>query len=328
MVERSNKNTDSINVLETTQYVVKHAKNVLLHKEGVESILPKIKAQMEAGLDNPEDGFGAQGNFDNDAQLIFFEDVVNFCFWAEKDKPKWQIEFPKGETIKSGAYGMVGCFKRALTEGIPILDANYMANMTSDQARNLFRSNNGTEIPLLDRRLENLREAGKILLAKYSGKFSNVIEQAEFDAVKLVKLLYHDFPSFVDISKYDGREIYFLKRAQICTNDIGYLRNSPKPLTGLEKLTAFADYKLPQLLREAGIIEYSKELAEKVDNMVLIEAGSADEVEIRAATIWGVELIRQKIKKYTPAQIDNALWLISQDQTGTRPYHRTYTIFY
>ncbi|OGH10001.1 MAG: hypothetical protein A2152_04195 [Candidatus Levybacteria bacterium RBG_16_35_6] len=322
------KSNDNLGVLETTKYVVRHAKSVSLHKRKIGKIIPKVRKRLEAGLEDPVMGFGAQGNFENDAQLIFLEDVVNFCFWAEKNKPKWEIEFPKGTIIKGGAYAMVGSFKRALVEQVPILDANFLANLTPEQSGSLFRSCNGIDMPLLDKRLENLREAGKVLNEKFSGKFSNAIKLAEYDAVKLVQLIYQNFFSFADIAKFEGRNIYFLKRAQICVNDISYLTNSPHKITGLENLTAFADYKLPQMLREAEIIEYTPELSEKVDNMVLIKAGSSEEVEIRAATVWGVELIHQKMKRYTPAQIDNALWLISQDQSNVRPYHRTYTIYY
>jgi hypothetical protein len=82
------------------------------------------------------------------------------------------------------------------------------------------------------------------------------------------------------------------------------------------------------MLREFGVIEYSKNLAERIDNLILIPSGSIEEIEIRAATIWGIELIRQKLGKYSAREIDNALWFLSQDQIGRKPFHRTYTIYY
>src|SRR5581483_11189983 len=108
-------------------------------------------------------------------------------------------------------------------------------------------------------------------------------------------------------SLIDGQEIYFLKRAQICANDLSYLTQMPggKRLTNLDKLTAFADYKIPQILREAGVIIYSEDLAELIDNYHEIPAGSKYETEIRAATVWGVELVKQRLNKYTAAQVDN-----------------------
>jgi hypothetical protein len=101
----------------------------------------------------------------------------------------------------------------------------------------------------------------------------------------------------------------------------------------MEELTAFADYKLPQVLRHVGALEYSPGLAERVDRMVYLKAGSEDEVEIRANTIWAVELICREMKRLgkdvTASEIDWLLWNLGQDdQFRAKPYHRTLTIFY
>lgn len=156
------------------------------------------------------------------------------------------------------------------------------------------------------------------------------MEEAHFDAVETAQLLVREFSSFRDVAQLDGNDVFFLKRAQICPNDLSYLGRAGigRRITNLANLTAFADYKIPQMLRKAGVITYSQDLAERIDNYILIPAGSREEIEIRAAGIWGVELIRQKLQSYTSGEIDNALWLISQDQAGAKPYHRTETIYY
>ncbi len=119
-------------------------------------------------------------------------------------------------------------------------------------------------------------------------------------------------------------------------------------LRNLDKLTAFADYKIPQILRSLGVIKYTKQLANKIDSYELIQKGSEDENEIRAATIWAVELIRNEVekksersetlireglqKKYdfiTASHIDSMLWKMSQTKAkGEKPYHRTLTTAY
>jgi hypothetical protein len=101
----------------------------------------------------------------------------------------------------------------------------------------------------------------------------------------------------------------------------------------MDKLTAFADYKLPQVLRHLGILRYSPELADKIEQRILIEAGSREEVEIRANTIWAVELMRQELEKMGKGlrafEIDWILWNLGQDEAfKEKPYHRTVTIFY
>lgn len=104
-------------------------------------------------------------------------------------------------------------------------------------------------------------------------------------------------------------------------------------LQNLEKLTAFADYKIPQILRRLGILEYSQELSAKIDNFELIEPGSKEEIEIRANTIWAIELLKQELKKkyefVTSSHVDSMLWLMSQTKTSDEnPYHRTLTTAY
>ena len=101
----------------------------------------------------------------------------------------------------------------------------------------------------------------------------------------------------------------------------------------MDKLTAFADYKLPQVLRHLGILHYSKPLAQKVDQLVYLKVGSPEEIEIRANTIWAVELIRKQLegkgKGLRPFEIDWILWNMGQQEDfKVKPYHRTLTIFY
>ncbi len=44
----------------------------------------------------------------------------------------------------------------------------------------------------------------------------------------------------------------------------------------------FADYRVPQILRELSILNYSDQLAELIDSEIELEYSSEYEVEIRA----------------------------------------------
>lgn len=324
------KREDPLNALNSTKPIVEDLNFLSIDESKIDLISQKVAERLKAGLETLEEAFGTTANYSDDVQLIFIEDVVNFCFWAEKDKPKWNIEWPTGQITDGGWYSLKKCFERALADKIPILNADYLNNLTLAEAQKFFKGVNGIEIPLLSKRLENLIEAGTILKEKYNGHFINALEESNYDAIKLVKAIYGNFSSFRDIVNSNDKDIYFLKRAQICANDLSYLSKGGRGRTikNLDLLTAFSDYKLPQVFRTFGAFEYSKELSEMIDNYVLIPANSRQEIEIRSATIWGVELIRQRLKKYNSCEIDNAIWLISQDQRALKPYHRTYTIFY
>lgn len=103
-------------------------------------------------------------------------------------------------------------------------------------------------------------------------------------------------------------------------------------LTDLDQLTIYADYKLPQVLRHYNVLEYHGGLAERVDAGSELAAGSVEEIEIRACTIWACELLRRALLQYgcsmTNVDIDQRLWLLGQNGAAMRPYHRTRTIYY
>ncbi|MFA6136127.1 MAG: queuosine salvage family protein [Candidatus Paceibacterota bacterium] len=319
---------DPLNVLKSTKAVLEKAQFVSINQDNIQTIANQLLEDCEEKLNSMKKDFHLAGNLEDNLQLVFIEDVVNFCFWADKDKFKWQTEWPSGNIIFGGWYSLKSCFERALHNKVPILDANYLSSISSEDAKNFFKGVDDTQIPLLENRTDNLREAGKILLSEFNGKFVNVLEASEFDAIKLVQLIIKYFPSFRDISVIEGNEVFFLKRAQICACDVSYLLKKDK-LSNFPLLTAFADYKLPQILRMFDIIEYSDDLAKKIDNMEEIPHDSREEIEIRSATIWAVELIRQKIGKMPTSNIDNLLWLMSQKiQDKAKPYHRTRTIYY
>ena len=66
----------------------------------------------------------------------------------------------------------------------------------------------------------------------------------------------------------------------------------------------------------------------------LIPPGDPREVEIRAATVWGCELLRQGLERLRGGsplrafEVDWLLWSDAQGRTISRPYHRTRTIYY
>jgi hypothetical protein len=176
---------------------------------------------------------------------------------------------------------------------------------------------------------------GRVLLERFDGQFSHVIEEAAGSAVKLAMLLVEHFPSFRDVASFRKQEVRFFKRAQICVADLRAAFGGRQwgALSDMDQLTIFADYKLPQLLRHFGVLEYHPALAERIDRQELLEPGSEEEVQIRAATVWAGELLRQMIsaatgETVTAADIDAQLWLLSQNITHMRPYHRVRTIYY
>lgn len=87
-------------------------------------------------------------------------------------------------------------------------------------------------------------------------------------------------------------------------------------------LIGCADYKIPQTLRALGIIEYSKELSDIIDNKVEIDISSIYEVEIRASQIVVIEYIKKKIENAISIDINDFLFIYSKKVKNiVKPYH-------
>lgn len=319
--------SDRLGVLSTTRYVVDHAQHVSLDSERLRAVSADA---ARAGIAPPPwnrelhwAGAPAQT-----AMYIFVLDALNFCFWGE---PRWKVTYAGREL--DGYWALAASLRRAVEEGVPILDAAYLATMPEGDLAHVLRGT--TVIPLYAQRLANLHELGALLVERYDGQCANMIAAAGEDAVTLARAVARELSSFNDVALYGGRTVRFYKRAQILVGDLaGSLDHAgPGRFDRLSELTAFADYKLPQILRQMGVLVYDDALARRVDARELLPAGSAEEVEIRAHTVWAVELMRQELallgQVYAAYEFDWWLWQRSQSLGGqAQPYHCTRTIFY
>jgi hypothetical protein len=129
--------------------------------------------------------------------------------------------------------------------------------------------------------------------------FHDFVAAHNFDCDELVRGITDSFPGFRDQAIYKGHQVFFYKRAQILVADlIGAFQDyhSEQTFSNAASLTMFADYRVPQILRELNILKYSDQLAQLIDSEVELEYSSEYEVEIRALTIVAVEEILEKIK--------------------------------
>ena len=223
--------------------------------------------------------------------------------------------------------------KKALESGVPLTNAQYLAELSPKEFKNILGGKG--DLQLLEFRVRSLNELGQVLMREYQGKADALVEAAEQSALKLIRLIAEKLPSFRDKAEYQGKKVFFYKRAQLFAADLyGALQGKEWGFFhDIDLLTAFADYKLPQVLRHVEVLRYEKALAQKVDHHTLLDAGSPEEVEIRANTIWAVELIRQELvrqgKNLKAMEIDWILWNLGQHEDYRKhPYHRTLTIFY
>jgi Potential Queuosine, Q, salvage protein family len=121
----------------------------------------------------------------------------------------------------------------------------------------------------------------------------------------------------------------------------------------IQQLTMFADYRVPQILHHLRILSYPPTLLQMLKNKTSLENGSREEVSVRAASVIGVERVRDEILKIQSAGegkngnqevssvlIDFYLWdLAKRVENGEEtiedvetaemvPAHRTRSIWY
>lgn len=261
------------------------------------------------------------------AAYLFVFNSISFTYWGE---PKWAIDYDGKKC--DGAYGMLACLGKAVEAKSPIFDPKYLSAMKKSALAKILAGN--AKIPLFDERLLFLKKLGQEIEINYQSKFSNLIEDAGGSIIKLLNSI-RAFPIFDDQVDYSGKQIGFYKRAQLLVSDLvnytggtfGFSRKE------LGELTACADYKLPQVLRRNGVLVYSEELSEIVDNKIEIRSGDAKEVEIRANTVHAVEFMKNALADQRPGitsiEINDYLWLEGQIKLpGDKPYHRTRTTSY
>jgi hypothetical protein len=148
-------------------------------------------------------------------------------------------------------------------------------------------------------------------------------------------MVLHSMPSFRDVVRYNGQAVRFYKRAQILVADLNgaFGGDGPGSFHDIDTLTAFADYKVPQVLRQLGVLRYEPALYEAIASHRLIPPDTQEEVEIRAATIQAVEALRQALSEQGATlasyEIDWRLWTLGQSlPDDAESYHRTLTVFY
>ena len=321
-------------VLDSLRPVIEHARDVHTHVDKIVEVAGWM-AYEELPMPELSVPYGLAKAPVVAMDFIMVSTTIDSAFTDFNTHVKFQVEYD-GQ-MRSDSDGMVACLKRAMDNGIPILDGKFLATLTRPQMEKIFAGN--IEMPMLDEKLQNFRDVGKVLAQSYDGYFHNFIKSCPpqlYDNGKgLVDRLVAEFPRFNDVGEYDGHEIKFYKLAQLGFWGIysGLHPTNTLPLVDIGKMTAFADYIIPVGLRRLGIMSYSPALENAINSYRLIPRNSPQEIEIRAHSLYATALLAEEINTIRPAslqiiipQVDARLW--SHYHTTFWPHHLTQTIMY
>jgi hypothetical protein len=321
-------------VLGTLEPVIAGARHVRLDQDRIRDVAGWM-AYEGLGMPSFRSPLVPEGNDRDTMDFIFLTNTINFAFTDFERHEMFKLHYAGEE--RSDSEAMVACLKRAHDRGEPILEGSFLARVTRDGLSSIFTAN--MPIPMLDERLRIFHEVGRVLEERYRGRFHRFLEAGPrrlySQGKGLLERLVAEFPSFEDKSSYRGREVAFRKRAQLLWWNLHarFAGGDFFQLEDPESLTVFADYIVPVALRVLGITSYNPELESTINSRKLIPAGSEEEIEIRAFTLWACHLLTAEINRRRPKDrqviapvLDSRLW--SHFHTTHWPHHLTVTTAY
>jgi hypothetical protein len=246
------------------------------------------------------------------ADFVLVSSCLNFAFTDFSTRERWDV------VLDGRVYADADGLHLALWQAGPhVLEGSWLASVSVAQLEEILPG-----LQMLEERSEILREVGAVLVERWDGRFANVVASVS-TVEEYLALLRSEFPRFDDAP--------FLKLAQLSAWILHI--EGAKRWPDVSRLTAFADYIVPAGLRAMGVLRYSDELAAAVESWALLDAGSAWEVEIRAATVWACHLLCRAVNELRPeelrvidAQIDARFWLPFHKTHA--PHHLTRTMYY
>lgn len=299
----------------SSAWVASRSSHVIVDSLGIEKVVETINSIPQVKWD-----FEGIHFFDNgplSVQYLFVLDALNFCFWPDAD-----LSY---DHLASG-------LKEALQKDKSAFNADRLQKYTGPQLRELLKW--PRPLPLEDERVRLLHEVGLELERSFDGKASKLVESCGKSAAKLVALVARHFPGFRDHSLYKGHQIFLYKRAQIFAADLwgAFEGRGYGEFNDIGSITIMADYIVPAVLQQIGVLNYSPTLTNKIEANEEIIAGSEEEVELRACSIYAVEKMREVIgiksgKQVLSVELDLWLWSFGI-QFPSLKHHRTLSIYY
>lgn len=219
--------------------------------------------------------------------LIF--NSINYCYF-DQDGKKFQDGTLSGSSL--------ACLR--LTEKWDeIKDPQFLRNVDENYLLSeLFAAE--SPISLIKERTAALREVGDFLSKSTDFTFEKLFRRYRRNAYLTSQALPTLLPTWRDP---------FFKRSQLFVGMV-YGRfqdweNLPIEEESLHNLTVFADYKVPQTLIAMGIIEPHARILTRLHSNRFLGSGSRKELELRAATIAGADLITDKLRSLVDDDINS-----------------------
>lgn len=246
------------------------------------------------------------------AYFFFVQTALQYCFWdidSDGNQTHWCY---KGDPKAKGSRGCVAMTLDWWQNGKFL----YLA-LTPPKVSEIFAAD-VADMPLAESRLAILNEVADF--EKFRDTVWRVFRTSGA-STRVAAYIAQQYPTaYADP---------FLKKAQLflglLTTNMARRGTHYPPY-----LTAYSDYRIPQVLRHLGVLDYAPALAAKVDSGTLLESGSPEELAIRAATLLACAELAAA-SDLSDMEIDSWLFEKSREasfQINAKPFHLTRTTHY
>jgi hypothetical protein len=238
-------------------------------------------------------------------QYIAVGNSINFRFWSldgsNFKKAGGRLE---GEYF-AGAMYMWRCLRRTQSvRRLPILEAQFLAEITPTDFRHIFADDDGLE-PLavgIEERLANLRNLGQVLADQWDGCFSNLIEEAGGSLTRYASLMR-------GIRAFDDQMHKLTMVNAIMLTGSGLATFDAMPFPGI-------DYQLLKQLLRQGLLHPNQGLSAKLRNRQALTSEEGYELRRTALQVF-VRL--EELTAWNGQLMDNLWWYNRINCTDNEP---------
>ena len=233
-------------IITSCKYVTENSESVKINEKKIDEFINEIKEIKPKHWLSFSPYNLLELPVDTIINFLLAYEAIDFSFWGN---PKWTINTENGK--EDGSIALLYAILKYVKER----NTTDFSNITKDEFEELLKGN--IEIPLFEERYNIIRNVSKIVNEKMNGNFYTFIKGVNIDT-ELFEIIVKYFPNFKDERMYNDKKIYFYKLAQLLTSDILHIRERKENIrVDYSHLVGCSDYKIPQVMRGLGILEYS-----------------------------------------------------------------------
>lgn len=162
-------------VVSSAEYISQNSTEVFVSEKGCRqaaiSIYESMKLQQYSTETWASHPLNPTEKSKETVDWIFTVDLLNFSFWSDYDDSDTGYPSSQRYSVKyknelyTGYWSLVAAINKALDSGVPITSPKFWSSsdFTRDVLATLFKSETVEQVPLLEKRFEVLKEAGKVL---------------------------------------------------------------------------------------------------------------------------------------------------------------------